>query len=159
MPNRRKTNEVRLLHGEEPRHHPNLGGGLGTPDAPSWMDRAAKREWRRAVRACADYPTWLQEVDRAALTAYCVAWSTFLQASQDLAERGVLVAGRSSADEARDALVKNPSVQIARDAQEQLRRWAQQLGFTPDARSKVDLGQRETDEDAANPFNPSRLLS
>ena len=152
MAARRKTNVVRLAQGEEPKPIANLGGGLGTPDPPKWMDRDAKAEWRRAVKACEDWPTWLQEVDRAALTAYCVSWSTFLAAAQDLAERGPLVAGRSSADEARDALVKNPSVQIARDAQDQLRRWARELGFTPDARGRIEVGARETDEDRSNPF-------
>ncbi|MEX2445778.1 MAG: phage terminase small subunit P27 family [Dehalococcoidia bacterium] len=112
------------------------------------MDAAAKREWRLVTRACATWPTWLQAVDVAALTAYCVSWSTFLAAAKDVAERGPLVPGRSSADAARDdgpALVKNPSVQIARDAQEQLRKWATVLGFTPDARGKVDLGDYEAE--------------
>ena len=152
MPARRNTNALRLMRGEDPQPTANLGGGLGTPDPPRWMDTAARAEWRRVVRACEDWPTWLQEIDRSALTAYCVSWSVFLAAAQDLAERGVLVPGRSSADEARGALVKSPSVQIARDAQDQLRRWARELGFTPDARGRVEVGAKESDADADNPF-------
>lgn len=157
MPARRKTNRLRALSGESERHAANLGGGIGAPEPPKWLDRHGKAEWRRVVKACAAYPTWLQQVDRAALSAYCTAWSTFLAAAKDVAERGPLVPGRSSADEARPALVKNPATQILRDAQEALRKWARELGFTPDARGKVELGDREDDD--GDPRSPERLLS
>jgi P27 family predicted phage terminase small subunit len=121
------------------------------------LPREARAEWRRVVKACAAWPTWLQTVDRAALSAYCTAWATFQAAAKDVAERGPLVPGRSSADQARPALVKNPAVQVVRDAQQALRQWARELGFTPDARGRVDLGDRE-DHDAGR-GDPNRLLS
>jgi P27 family predicted phage terminase small subunit len=136
---------MRLLTGQPERFPPNLGGGLGAPDPPRWLSREARAEWRRVVRACEDFPTWLQEVDRASLTAYCVAWASFVDAAKDLAERGPLVPARSSADG--DAKVKNPAAQVVRDSSEAMRKWARELGFTPDARGRVDVGQREVEGD------------
>lgn len=121
---------------------------MHAPSPPAWLPREAKAEWRRVVAAVAPWPAWLQVVDRAALTGYCAAWATFVEAAKDVAKRGVLVPGRSPADKARDgdggALVKNPALQIQRDASVQMRSWARELGFTPDARGRVDVGVVET---------------
>ncbi|HVL99333.1 MAG TPA: phage terminase small subunit P27 family [Egibacteraceae bacterium] len=147
-----------MLEGSRPRPAaPNLGGGLGTPAAPKWLPRVGKAEWRRIVRACAGHPTWLQEVDVALLTAYCATWATYLDAARDVAERGALVSGRSSAD--KGALVKNPAAQIARDSATQLRNLARELGFSPDARGRVDLGQREAPSRDDLLSDPCRPLS
>jgi P27 family predicted phage terminase small subunit len=80
----------------------------------------------------------------------------FVVASRDVAKRGVLVPGRSSADEARDdgpALVKNPAVQIVRDTQAALHAWVVQLGFSPDARGRANLGALDDDHDEDDPFS------
>ncbi len=109
------------------------------------------------VEATAAYPTWLQRADLAALANYCMAWAMWSAAAQDVAVRGALVPARSSADTARGAKVKNPSLQVMRDASVQLRAWAKELGFTPDSRGRVDLGEVEGDKDDANPFAGDRV--
>lgn len=161
MPQERKSNRVRVLHGQRPRTAPVVGGPLGTPAPPGWLPAAGRKEWRRVVKTCASHPGWLQHGDVAILTAYCATWATWLQAARDVAERGPLVPGRSSADVDDDGavrLVKNPAVQIARDAAAQLRALCRELGFSPDARRRVDVGELgEGDEDAD--LLPGRLLS
>ena len=95
-------------------------------------------------------------VDKAALTGYCVAWSTLVAASKDVAKRGVMVAARSSADKAkRDeaAMVKNPSLQVMRDAQNTLKMWCRELGLTPAARIGLEFPW------GGSPTHTSRLLS
>ncbi|MFJ8269473.1 phage terminase small subunit P27 family [Streptomyces sp. NPDC094154] len=155
----RKPNRLRVLHGQAPRTAPMAGGPLGTPDPPDWLPETAQEEWQRVVEACAAHPTWLQHGDVAILTAYVATWATWLEAAQDVARRGALVPGRSSADdddgEGGRRLVKNPAVQIARDAATQLRALCRELGFSPDARRRVDVGALEDDNDA----DPGRLLS
>lgn len=143
MPARRKSEKLRLLSGEKPRLTPNLGGGLGTPPPPKWLPREGKGEWKRVVEACASHPTWLQQVDVALLTAYCSTWATWLEAAKDLVERGVLVPARSDAGKAVGSMVKNPAAQISRDSAVQLRQLCRELGFSPDARGRVDLGAAE----------------
>ncbi|MCA1707905.1 MAG: P27 family phage terminase small subunit, partial [Actinobacteria bacterium] len=86
---------------------------------------------------------------------YCVSWATYEAAAQDIAERGVIVPGRSSADEARGVLVKNPSVQVARDASASLLRWCRELGFTPDARGRIDVKELTGDRH----LGPERFFS
>jgi phage terminase small subunit len=49
------------------------------------------------------------------------------------------VPGRSSADKAAEVMVKNPSVQIAREAGRSMRAWCSALGFVPDARNRIDI--------------------
>jgi len=148
----RKPNHLRALHGQVPRVAPIVGGPLGRPEPPEWLPGAAQDEWDRVLEACATHPTWLQHGDVAILTAYCATWATWLEAAQDVARRGALVPGRSSADLVADEdgprLVKNPAVQIARDAAVQLRALCRELGFTPDARRRVDVGGLEQDDDA-----------
>ncbi len=129
---------------------------MGAPKPPAWLPRVAAAEWRRVVKAAAVYPTWLQELDRAGLTAYCMAWAAFEEAARDVGSRGVLVGARSSADKARGASVKNPALQIMREAGESMRRWARELGFTPDARGRVDLGVMAADEWAERLLTPVR---
>ena len=100
---------------------------------------------------------WLQHTDSAALAAYCAAFTTFVAATQDVARRGVVIAGRSSADAARgeDGVVRNPAVSIARDASVLMRQWAVQLGFTPDARGRANLGALDPYDvdDPEDPFD------
>ncbi len=152
MAQARKTNRLRVLHGQAPRVAPIVGGPIGLPDPPAWLPEAAKEEWDRVVEACEAYPLWLQRGDVAILTAYCVTWATWLEAAQDIARRGALVPGRSSADLVEDEdgprLVKNPAVQIARDSAVQLRALCRELGFSPDARRRVDVGDLQQDDDS-----------
>jgi P27 family predicted phage terminase small subunit len=140
VPGKRKPAEVRELHGSRPRPpNPELPDLSNSPDAPEWLPDAAKEEWKRLIEVCRRYDGWLQQVDRAALSAYCMSWATYEQAARDVAERGVLVPGRSSADEAAGALVKNSALQIARDASISMLRWCKELGFTPDSRGRIDI--------------------
>ncbi|MFI1951979.1 phage terminase small subunit P27 family [Streptomyces xinghaiensis] len=154
MPQPRKTNALRMLHGQAPRTAPVIGGPLGLPDPPDWLPPAGQEEWVRVTQVCNARPGWLQDGDVALLTAYCHTWATWLEAARDVARRGALVPGRSSADAAGDEdgprLVKNPAVQIARDAAVQLRALCRELGFSPDARRRVDIGDIDDHDDDAD---------
>ncbi|WP_162149060.1 P27 family phage terminase small subunit, partial [Arthrobacter sp. H41] len=92
-------------------------------------------------------PDRFAEADRAGLIAYCTFWADFCAAAVDVAERGVTVEGRSSADRAR--VVRNPSLAAAREASQQLRLWAVQLCLTPAARRGEE---RTPAADSDNPF-------
>ncbi|MFN2490371.1 MAG: phage terminase small subunit P27 family [Actinomycetota bacterium] len=168
MPQRRKPEHLRVLHGtEKARVNPRLPDINNAPNPPTWLPSMAKREWRRVLGLCKRYEGWLQAVDRAALTGYCSSWAIFEEASKDIAERGVMVTGRSSADKVTGARVKNPAIAVARDAQTSLRYWCRELGFTPDARGKLDLSRfsrpstldDDLDDLDFDALDPRRLLS
>lgn len=123
-----------------PNSEPPDPGGLSADSPPTWLGREGKAEWRRVVKYLKERdPGRLEETDRAILAAYCNEWDTYVTASGDVKARGSLIPGRSSAEKARGegGMVKNPSVQIARDALTHLRALAKELGLTPAARGAV----------------------
>lgn len=145
MPRRRKPERLRILHGGQPRESSVGTVPAARPRPPRWMPLEAKKLWSRVIAGVveAGHPTWIQRLDLAALAHYCMAWSTWQAAARDVAERGPLVPGRSSADQVDARLVKNPNVQIMRDSGVAFRAWARELGFTPASRGQVDLGPIE----------------
>jgi P27 family predicted phage terminase small subunit len=143
MPANRLPENVRRLRGYPPRVPPTLPA---IPKPPDWLPKAAKVEWRRIVDLAGRYEGWLQAVDRAALAGYCMAWATFESVARDVAENGALIPGRSTADRGR--MVKNPAVQIMRDESTQMRYWARELGFTPDARGRIDVRRWQDDDES-----------
>jgi P27 family predicted phage terminase small subunit len=145
MPPRKNPKHMRLVHGED-------RPAVRTPSVnelkpPRWMPKQGRDEWRRVLEMVKQYPGWITTADIPTLTAYCSTWTLFVDASKDVADRGHVVPARSSTDRARDAMVKNPSVQIARDAAASLRRWITELGFSPLSRGSLDVPQLEQDLD------------
>lgn len=104
----------------------------GAPKPPHFLKGEAMAEWGRVVPEL-DAIGLLSVVDRAAMTAYCQSWATFVAATEDINERGVMVEGRD------DTLVKNPSVQLQRDALANIKIWCTEFGLTPSARARMRL--------------------
>lgn len=130
-----------------------IGGlGLDWSDRPDILDDAGLQEWDRLASVYAMDATRFREGERAAVTAYCAYWSAFRAAQTDVRDRGPVVEGRSDMDRGR--LVKNPSTVAMREASQQLRYWARELGLTTDARVRIGLtdagDDRKNDDD--NPF-------
>lgn len=130
----------------------DLGGAaLDFGEVPELLDAVGKDEWRRLGALFADHPTRFREADRVAVLSYCAWFGSWHRAHRDLARRGHMVRGRSSADRGRQ--VRNPSAQNAREAGTQLRYWARELGLTPDARVRLGLGETgQRDQPDNNPF-------
>lgn len=137
----------RPLNKNEPRPTPTA------PNCPTWLSQEAKAEWRRVVPEL-DRIGMLSRVDRAALTAYCELWATFMTAQREIHEHGLIVAGFRRVFESEDGTTvvvsiptKNPAVVIARDAAAQIRQYCAEFGLTPSARARIDLPEKpEADE-------------
>jgi P27 family predicted phage terminase small subunit len=127
---------------------PNLSLGLSedTPP-PSWLGPAAAAEWVRVLEAVKLHPRWIQRADYQTVAAWCAAVGLLEEATRDIESRGVLIAGRSSADQARGpaGTVKNPSITVALQASAAMRSLGQQLGFNPTARGTLAIGPLEDD--------------
>lgn len=122
----------------------------GAPKPPHWLKDEALAEWGRIVPEL-EAIGMLSVVDRAALTAYVSAWATFVEATKDIEQRGVVVP--SARDD--DGMVKNPSVQMQRDALAQIKTWCIEFGLTPAARGKIALPSEaapDSDAEIANLF-------
>lgn len=112
----------------------------GKPTAPKTLTPEAKSEWNRVVKEL-DAAGAISKLDRAILTMYCQAWAIAQLAQVDIDERGVLVPGDRG-------MVKNPSLQIRRDASAEAGRWMKELGLTPASRSRiVPLSDEDSEEE------------
>jgi P27 family predicted phage terminase small subunit len=124
-PGKRKLNEA------EPKFE------LAIPRPPRHLDPVAKAEWRRVSRELFDAGL-LTRVDRAALAAYCQAWSTWVDAVKRLREEGQTIISDKG------YVYQHPLVAIRDKAVEQMRRFMVEFGMTPSSRSRVKAEKPET---------------
>ena len=113
------------------------------PEAPEWLTEEAAAEWARVLPGLARLEL-LKPEDRAALAAYCEAWSTFRQATEVVQREGLTI-------EARQGKLTHPAVGIARAAGREVRAWAAHFGLTPSSEQALSRGADDGDEDD-NPF-------
>ena len=110
------------------------------PEAPAWLPDEARAEWERVVPELARLDL-VRPVDRAALTAYCLAWDRLVTAQQLISDEGVL--GTNS-----QGRVRHPAVAVVEAASKDLRSWASEFGLTPSAENKLSVqGAGDDDED------------
>jgi P27 family predicted phage terminase small subunit len=109
------------------------------------------------VRAIWDYTVAQLEAmrlvtgaDRDALLCYCEAVVTHRKASAGLAKTGIIVRTQRG-----NVPMRNPLLQVQRDAAVLIRAFAREFGLTPSARSDISMGGGRADDFAG----PERLLS
>jgi P27 family predicted phage terminase small subunit len=103
------------------------------------MNARAQAAWQAIAEGLKDTTV---EVDALSMNLMCSAYAAAEEAAEDIQTRGHLVQGQRG-------LVKNPSLQILREAGATFRGFADQFGLTPGARKKlgIDLSSHE-DESA-----------
>ena len=93
------------------------------PSCPKWLDKEAKKEWRR-LAAKMEQMGVLSEVDMAAFAGYCQCYARWK-------ENGSLVRTPSGYWQ------QVPQVSIAQQYMKQMERFAEQFGLTPASRSRL----------------------
>ena len=136
MPTRRKTADELRLHGSasqgRTRSVPKVTPAAGLT-MPRGLDTHGKRFWKRYRDLLGpDGANVLAEADGLGLEVMARLYSVFVQAAEDVRTRGPLVEGY------RGGMVKNPALQLMRDSQAALYKWAVQFGLSPAARRAVD---------------------
>jgi P27 family predicted phage terminase small subunit len=101
------------------------------PGCPTWLKPEAKAEWRRVVPELHRLGL-LARIDRAALTAYCCCWFTYVAAMRELRASSPTI-------ETKQGPVRHPAWQVAREAQREMRAWCAEFGLTPSSRSRMVL--------------------
>ncbi|HEX2298332.1 MAG TPA: phage terminase small subunit P27 family [Pseudonocardiaceae bacterium] len=144
--------EHRDLRIADPAKDAQLAGlGIDWSTVPEVLDEAGRAEWQRLAQVFAEDATRFREGDRAAVTAYCLFWSSFLRSAEDVARNGPVVEGRSDKDRGRR--VKNPATVSMRESGTQLRYWCRELALTPDSRGRTGITDADpTRDDTDNPF-------
>jgi len=156
-----KPTALKLLAGnpgKRPLNRNEPKPGPKAPGCPAWLPVEGKAEWRRVVPEL-DRIGMLTKVDRAALSAYCAAWSLLVKATTDVEANGLVAEAVDREIETADGVVhlivkrtKNPAVLIARDAGAQVRQFCAEFGLTPSARSRMTLPDSEGGTDARNRY-------
>lgn len=92
----------------------------------------ASREWNRIAPVLHSLGL-LTDMDKVLLAGYCEAWSRYQEAQAILTSEGVLVLGY------RGSMVKNPAIQVAKDALADVIRIATEFGMTPSSRGRMHI--------------------
>jgi P27 family predicted phage terminase small subunit len=112
----------------------------GLPEPPEHLDAIALAEWARMsteLRANG----LLTRSDRAALAAYCMAYSRWVQAEAEIARRGMLYQRPNGAWQ------QSPFVVIAHRAMMIMAAFLSEFGMTPVSRTRLSVAEGGADAD------------
>jgi P27 family predicted phage terminase small subunit len=142
---RPKPTALKLLDGNPGhralnRNEPQPGG---IPSCPRHLDAVAKSEWKRISRELIATGL-LTSVDRAALAAYCAAWSRWVNAETSIEKFGAVIKSPKSGYP-----IQNPYIGIANTAIDQMRRFMIEFGMTPASRSRIHVNSDTGNTDDA----------
>ncbi len=104
---------------------------LKVPPCPAFLGKEGKAEWRRQAKLLLAMRV-ISDADRAALAVWCQAWEEFVVATGRLESPDAYTYTTDKGYEG-----QSPWVAIKKGAAETLLRVAQQFGFTPSARARI----------------------
>lgn len=115
------------------------------PEPPAGMSQEVRQVWDYTLRELVAMKL-AHAADRDAIVCFCEAVVAHRRASALLAQSNVLIKGLHG------GLVRNPAVVVQRDAAQVIRAFAQELGLTPSARTRIQTEGR-TGGEGDNPFS------
>lgn len=121
----------------------------GSPTCPSHLDNNAKKEWKRISKELIAIGL-LTSVDRAALAAYCSAYSRWIAAEESIQKFGTVIKSPKSGYP-----VQNPYVSVANTALDHMRKFAVEFGLTPASRTRLQVEPQSGHEDPFTAFMES----
>lgn len=127
-----KPRALKLVQGtlRKDRDNGEVAFEAAAPDCPGFLDAAAKAEWKRMVPILLAAGL-LTLADRAALAAYCQAFSRWKRAEEELAKQPLLVTVTEKGTGAR------AEVWIAANAMKEMRAFLVEFGLSPASRTRV----------------------
>lgn len=113
------------------------------PKCPAWLDKEAKREWKRVAPELEKLGL-LTVVDGSALAAYCQAYARWRQAEEMIRREGLTITTETG------YVMPHPAVKIAEKSMQLIRGFCNEFGLTPSSRAKMTVP--EVDDDAEDFF-------
>lgn len=156
--NPRKPTKLKVIQGtyradraapREPQPEPCV------PDVPSHLSVEAAAEWAR-ISVELHKVGLLARIDRAALSAYCEAWSDWIDASKHCANKidaDGKVSDRKVIKTTAGNFVENPYFSIKKRAMELMHKFAIEFGMTPASRTRINTLLDESDGKAKDSKN------
>lgn len=117
-------------HAERADAEPQLDQLAKLPKCPGFLRGAGRAEWKRVGQELLDKRV-LASADMAAFAGYCASLERAVEAEEVLREQGYTLETPQGFEQAR------PEVSIARQAWAEVRKFAQEFGITPSARTRV----------------------
>ncbi len=108
---------------------------LGIPAVPPHLSDEAKVEWGRVSQQLMGLGL-LSYIDRAALTAYCDAWSDYVDASKMCATKDGQ--DRKVVKTAAGNFMENPYYTIKKRSMEIMHKFLTEFGMTPASRTRIN---------------------
>lgn len=104
----------------------------GVPQCPPHLKGDAKVEWKRVTKELHTLGI-LTKVDRATLTAYCMAWGDLVRAEKQIEEEGEVIVSDKG------GMYQNPWVAIKKRSMDQVVKFSAEFGMTPSSRSRLKV--------------------
>jgi P27 family predicted phage terminase small subunit len=143
-----KPTALKILHGERHTARLNMDEPLPAPvlpNAPEDVAPEVRVVWDRTL-AELEVMGIAFSCDMEALLCFCEAVVLHRRSSRILRDEPLLVDGRQG------TMVRNPAIVIQRDAADRVRKFAEQFGLTPSARSSIKASGTVVGEPGTNPF-------
>lgn len=123
----------RALNNKEPQPD------VAIPECPPHLEGEARKEFERITGELMKLKI-ISNIDRAAIVAYCQAWSDYVQATREIKKEGeVLYSDKGNA-------YINPWKNIQTSALDRVLRYSAEFGMTPSSRSRIKV-ETPTEED------------
>lgn len=116
------------------------------PEMPKWLNAEAKKEWKRVAPELHRIGL-LTMADRTALAAYCQSYGKWVAAEKAIQEKGLTFQMLTPEGEVRYEQ-QVPEVGIANTTLNQIRAFCSLFGLDPSSRSKMQLPNEKSKEDA-----------
>jgi len=153
----RKPTALKIAEGDRGKRKPSLEQEPqfreGAPNAPTWLQREAKAEWKR-IAPQLEEAKLLTHADRMALALLCEMWAHWVNLNRAVAENGYTVARIEMIDIGKDEPVPskkvkpNPEVAQFMAATTQVCNLLRAFGLTPQARSGMNINTpQQTEKD------------
>lgn len=137
-----KSPELKILEGNPGKRkiEHNLKPAPVAPKPPSWLDRGAKKEWRR-VAPLLEEMGLLTHLDQTALAVYCQSYSQLVECEKQLQGEEMTYTTPSGQQK------PNPLIAIIRDLRVTIRQYLAEFGLSPSARDRMSIPGPETTDD------------
>lgn len=121
------------------------------PTPPRRLNDIGKKEWKRISKELHRL-NLLTKIDTVALEAYCACYATWVQAQQEIQEKGLLVNAPSGYP------IINPLVSIANTTLKNMYKFLVEFGMTPSSRTKMNVQPKEEKKDPLKEFMSKKKI-
>lgn len=105
------------------------------PRCPSWLEKDAKKEWRRLVKELEELGL-LTSLDWGIFAGYCQSYARWKEAEEFISKHGSISKTSSG------YIQQIPQVSIAQQNLKQMRTLGSELGLSPSARSRIQVDNK-----------------